>query len=107
MPEYVQPEERDFFSYLDQLKYEETLKNTDSYLRNVKVVNFELIHHKCRGDPLEKDTKEYFSIENKDFAEYPKNDQKRVIGGALRNQNSVKQPIFIQKEAVLNYFLDK
>lgn len=77
VPGYVPPKERDFFSYLDQLKYEETLKNTDSYFQNVKVVNFELIHHKCRGDPLKKDTKEHFSIENKDFAEYPKNDKKK------------------------------
>ena len=32
---------------------------------------------------------------------------KKVAGGALRNQNSVKEAIFIQKEAVLNHFLDK
>ena len=25
----------------------------------------------------------------------------------LRNQNNVKQPLFIQKEVVLNHFLDK
>ena len=73
---YVPPNERDFFFYLDQLKYIERLKNTDSYFQNAKVVDFELIHHECRGDPLEKHTKEHFSIENKDLTKYPKNHQK-------------------------------
>ena len=107
LPRYVPPEERDFFSYLDQLKYEETVNNTDNYFRNVKVINFDLMHHECRGDPLEKDTKEHFAIQNKDFTKYPKTDKKAVIGSALRNQNNTKQPIFIQKAAVLNHFLDK
>ena len=56
---------------------------------------------------MEKDTKEHFAIQNKDFTKYPKPDKKTVIGGALRNQNNTKQPIFIQKETVLNHFLDK
>ena len=107
VPRYVPPEERDFFSYLDQLKYEETVKNADNYFRSVKVINFDLIHHECRGDPLEKDTKEYFAIQNKDFTKYPKTDRKTVIGGALRNQNNTKQSIFIPKEAALNHILDK
>ena len=66
MPRYVPPEERDFCSYFDQLKYEETLKNPDNYFRNVKVINFDIINHECRGNPLEKDLKEHFAIQNKD-----------------------------------------
>ena len=45
VPVYTPPKGRDFFSYLDELKYEETIKNTDNYFQNVKVVNFDLIHH--------------------------------------------------------------
>ena len=107
MPRYVPPEERDFCSYLDQLKYEETLKNPDNYFCNVKVINFDTINHERRGDPLEKNLKEHFAIQNKDFVKYPTTDKKTVTGGALRNQNNVKQPLFIQKEIVLNHFLDK
>ena len=53
MPVYTPPEERDFLSYLDDLKYEETVKNADKYFQDVTVINFDMIHHMCRGDPLE------------------------------------------------------
>ena len=36
MPVYMPPEERDFLSYLDDFKYEETVKNTDKYFQDVK-----------------------------------------------------------------------
>ena len=32
-PVYTPPEERDFLSYLDDLKYEQTVKNTDEYFQ--------------------------------------------------------------------------
>ena len=51
----------------------------------------------CRGDPLEKDTREHLTIQNHAFKKYPKNDNKEVIGGALRNQDKTKQAIFIKK----------
>ena len=107
VPSYVLPEERDFCSYFDQLKYEETLKNPDNYFRIVKVMNFDILNHECRGDPLEKDLKEHFAIQNKYFVKYPKTNKKAVTRGALKNQNNVKQPLFIQKEFALNHFLNK
>ena len=51
MPVYTPPEERDFLSYLDYLIYEETLKDPNKYFKSVKIVDFDLIHHECRGDP--------------------------------------------------------
>ena len=30
----------------------------DYHFRNKKVVNFDIIHHECRGDPLQKSYKE-------------------------------------------------
>ena len=52
---YVSPGERDFCGYFDQLKYEETLKIPDNYFCNVKVINFNIINHEYKGDPLQKD----------------------------------------------------
>ena len=86
VPRYVPPEERDFCSYFDQLKYEETLKNPDNYFRNVKVINFNIINHECMSDSLEKDLKEHFAIQNNHFVKYPK-----------RNQNNIKQPLLFKK----------
>ena len=48
VPKYTSPEERGFFSYLDDLKYKETLNNTDKYFKEVKVLNFDIINHICR-----------------------------------------------------------
>ena len=45
VPVYTPPEERDFLSYLDDVTYEETFKNTDKYFQDVKVINFDMIHH--------------------------------------------------------------
>lgn len=82
-PVYTPPEERDFLSYLDDLKYEQTVKNTDEYFQKVKVVNFDMIHHMCRGDPLEKDISEHLAIKNSDLKNYPRNGKKKVVGGAF------------------------
>ena len=40
-----------YFSYLD---YKDMADNPDYYFDDKKVVNFEIIHHQCRGNPLKK-----------------------------------------------------
>ena len=52
--QYTRPEERDFLSYLDDLKYEETMRDPDRFMKNVKIMNFDIINLECRGDPLKK-----------------------------------------------------
>ena len=66
-----------------------------------------MIHHLCRGDPLEKDMNEHLTVENNDLKKYPKNDKQKVVGGVLRDQGKTKQPIFIKKDTVSNHFLNK
>ena len=41
-------------SYFDHLKFKEMPDQPDYHFRNIKVVNFDIIHHECRGDPLQK-----------------------------------------------------
>ena len=79
---------------------------TDNYFKNVKVINFDIITYECRGEPLEKDTREHFGKQNNDFAFYKKYNKKQVVGAALRNRNQTKQPIFVKKETVMNHFLN-
>ena len=98
---------KEVFSYLDQLKYKKTIKNTGKYFQIVRVKNFDMIHHLCRGDPLEKDMNEHLTVKNNDLKKYLKNDKQKVVGDALRNQGKTKQPIFIKKDTVLNHFLNK
>ena len=60
VPEYAEDyfklpwHERDLMSYFDNLKFKEMPDQPDYHFRNKKVVNFDIIHHECRGDPLQK-----------------------------------------------------
>ena len=69
---YTPPKERDFLSYLDDLKNEQTMENPGKYFQNVKIVNFDIIHHECRGVPLQNLFHHYYAITKKDFTSYKK-----------------------------------
>ena len=38
---------------IDKLKYEQFIEDVDSYFSCAKILNFDLIHHQCRGDKLQ------------------------------------------------------
>ena len=46
--------ERDLITYFNHLKYKEMTDYLDFYFKKKKVINFDMIHHQCRGDPLKK-----------------------------------------------------
>ena len=64
----------DFCNYFEGLKYKETMNNVDGYFQQVKIVNFDIIHHQCKNDPLEKQNdpvdplEEHFSVKRSDFS---------------------------------------
>ena len=101
---FIPPQERDFLNYLDQLKYEETLRDPDNYFQPVKVINFDIIHHVSRGDPLEKSYDEHFSVKNKNFNTYDEKDKKTVTNSLFRNQKKTKQPLHADKKLVMDHF---
>lgn len=45
--------------YFDYLDYQDMSKEPTEYFKNKKVVNFDIIHHECRGDPLNGSYKDY------------------------------------------------
>lgn len=104
IPWFIPPQERDFLNYLDQLKYEETLRDLHNYFRKVKVINVDIINHRSRGDPLEKSHDEHFLVKNKDFTTYDEKDKKKVTSGLFWNQNKTKQTLHLEKKVVLNHF---
>ena len=69
---YTPPKERDFLSYLDDLKNKQTMENPGKYFQNVKIVNFDIIHHECRGVSLQNLFHHYYAITKKDFTSYKK-----------------------------------
>ena len=60
--------ERDgLFTYIDQLKYELFTNDPDKYLEKAEVVNFEMIHNRCRGDPRKFSDKYYQTVVKSDL----------------------------------------
>ena len=60
--------ERDgLMPYIDSLKCHEFLNDTDEHFKKAEVINFDIIHHKCWGDPLQKYLKTYQSAQKKIF----------------------------------------
>lgn len=69
-------------SYFDHLDYAGMAKNPTQYFENKKVMNFDIIHHECRGDPLNGSYKDYQTVKSKDLKIYP-NIKKRGCGWLL------------------------
>ena len=48
-----------------------------NYIDMEKKVNFDIIHHECRGDALEGLYKNYQTVGNNDLKNYPEKEKKR------------------------------
>ena len=65
-------------------------------MNNVKVVNFDIIYHECRGDPLQKLYKEH-KTEKNDLKNCPENDKKDVLSAACR---SGREDLWIKRDLI-------
>ena len=45
----------DLHTRLQEITFNEVFNNPEKHFDNVYVTNFDLIHHQCRGDPLQKE----------------------------------------------------
>ena len=90
--------------YLDDLKFEKFMENPDQSLRKTKIVNFDIIHHECRGNKLEKSYEYYQTVFKVNFNKYNKRDEKKVLSSAFRNQDKLQQSIYFEKDLVLSHF---
>ena len=71
--------ERDgLMSYIDALKCDEFSNDSDAHFKNAQVVNFHIVHHECRGDPLKGNCKDYKTIEKEDLNHYSSNSKKII-----------------------------
>ena len=63
LKKYNQQQDRfDLDDRLNQMKFDEIIENSDSYFENVKLSNFDLIHHECRGGELSFSKKHYQTL---------------------------------------------
>ena len=88
--------ERDgLLTYIDQLKYKKFCENRDEHFLNTEVVNFDVMHHRCRGDPMKNDVKHYKTIKKDDFKKYPSQESKRALSSASRLR---RKDLLIERE---------
>ena len=76
--------EHDLMTYFDDLKYNEFAKDADSYFENVKLINFDIVHHECRGGKLQNPERYYKLIRNKDFENYEQHVQNNALSSAIK-----------------------
>ena len=94
-PKYVPKYQKDYFSLpwyerelmisFNHLDQKDMAEDPDHYFKNKKVVNFDLIYHEARRDPLQKSEKERKSSCSEDFKNYPSNGKKPVLSSMFRN----------------------
>ena len=62
-------------TYVDQLKYKQFKENREEHLQNLEVVNFDLIHKRCRKTPLTNPESFYKTVKKTDVKNFPKNEK--------------------------------
>ena len=77
-------------------------KDPTKYFDQKKMINFDIIHHECRGDPLQGSYKNYQTVHNDDIKKYPENEKKDVLGGLIRNLN--RKDLFVEEKVVNEHF---
>ena len=88
-------------TYISRLEYERFEENRDSYLNNVNVTNFDIIHHQARGDPLKKDIKIYKTIYKKDLKQMPLDDKDAALAACCRSE---RKELYLEKGLRDEYF---
>ena len=74
----------DLMSYIYDLKYKQFIENADEHFQKAKIINFDIIQHKSRGDELEYLKKFYQTIENKDFKNYDNDVKEEVLTSGIK-----------------------
>ena len=79
------------------MTFNEIINNTDYHFENSYITNFDLIHHNCRGDPLNH-TKKYYetiSYEKLNIEIISREDRASFISSAIKSE---RKDVFIEKK---------
>ena len=105
VPEFVPQNlpwyERDrLMMWYDQVKCREFLENSDKHFKTTKIVNFDIIRRETAGEKVPEEVlRKYQTVQNERVLKYPKNDQKKFLSSAFRNDRPV-----IETKVVMNQF---
>lgn len=85
-------------TYIDLLKSEEFLGDVETHFKNIKFVNFVIIHQKFRGDPVDPNDV-HKTVRSNDLKLYVCND--RIIGSVIKSN---RKDINIEKNLMKKHF---
>ena len=82
---------------LNRMTFNEIINNTDYHFENSYIANFDLIHHNCRGDPLNHTKKYYKTISYQKLNNeiISKEDRASFISSAIKSE---RKDVFIEKK---------
>ena len=90
IPKYVPEdlpwnEKNGLLSYKDQLKYKDFISDPNAHIKNTQVINFEMIHAQCRGEPRTHYNKYFQTVTQEDVKKMHEKDKKKSVGACLRS----------------------
>ena len=91
----------DLHQRLQEMTFNEIVDNPRQHFDNISVNNFDLIHHKCRGDTLEFSEKFYKTIDSGRLKQihYPKSYE--FVAAAIRSQ---RDDVHLQHQVIKEHF---
>ena len=94
--------ERDgLLTRIDEIHYKNFIENRTDYINNTNLINFNIIHHRCRGDKLEKTIKDYNTVDNSHLKYQPSEDKFQSVAACFRSTN---KNINVDETVAVNYF---
>ena len=82
-------------------KYKKINKNKKEYFSEVKIVNFDIVHNECRGDPLQNSVKYYETIHKENLQRAKEEDREDFISEAIRSK---REDLYVKNDVLNEHF---
>lgn len=93
-------DERDgLMTFIDQLKYQEFIEDTDKHFKYARIVNFDIIRKEVAQTKLPKETEKYQTIDNSRLGKYPQK-KNQILSSAFLCQ---RKDVFVDKSLSLEH----
>ena len=98
---YYPDHEDNLHEVLLRHNYERINKDKKNYFRKAKIINFDIIYHETRGDPLENSVEYYETIKKKDLELAKEEDKDDFISESIRSN---RKDLYIEKDIINKHF---
>ena len=100
IPSYPKHED-DLHEILLRHEYERINKNKKEYFKKAEIINFDIIYHQSRGDPLTNSLKHYQTIHKHDLQLAKEEDRDDFISEGIKSN---REDLYIEKDIINEHF---